>query len=56
MSNAFLAVACVAPTWLLAWVVFGLAYCAASDAAIAHLVVDGKSAVEKLREQVQNLE
>jgi uncharacterized protein (TIGR00255 family) len=28
----------------------------ASDAAIAHLVVDGKSAVEKLREQVQNLE
>ena len=28
----------------------------ASDAAIAHLVVAGKSAVEKLREQVQNLE
>lgn len=28
----------------------------ASDAGIAHLVVAGKSAVEKLREQVQNLE
>lgn len=28
----------------------------ASDAVIAHLVVAGKSAVEKLREQVQNLE